>query len=588
MARLEVREGWRLTLVYTETIKVEDKVSGSVKAARTRLAEMCTTMDSAQGLAASLSKEFAFIGAAAGGIAVGIGAAAFKVAEFAIEASGAKTKMLSMFDALGEGKITGQQVDDLLDNMRDKLGVTKDAMVPFAQAFVTLGVTGETQLEKLVTAAASAGAMAEGGGDAFVTMFKKIQTSADLGQALKIPVKGLGSLAAMGLNVTDIAKKMGVGADSLGAKLKAGLSPDDARAFGDAMQVALVEKGAKPLATMANSAHNLAKLGLEYLGDLFEDLGKDIAPFMAAVKELFGLIDSKSTASGRALKEGIGVFFKEAFAAATKVVPYVKMFLLDIVILGLRAYISLKPLSETFDSMGTVAKYTATNIEELANKFVTSDLAMQGLKMTLEFIVYALGAVVAIIGIGIAITGAFVAAFVALSGAAFQVGEAIGTFLKDSVAALGEWVKAGPQAATDFIQGLANGLANGAGLVIDAAKSLGNAAIGSVKDALGIHSPSTVMIEAGQFTGEGFAQGMEATVPDVHDAAGSLGGAAAPVMATPPPDASASGAGGGVTVIVEPGAIVLSGGSGASASELTESAVSLLFERCALAAGLGT
>jgi hypothetical protein len=43
---------------------------------------------------------------------------------------------------------------------------------------------------------------------------------------------------------------------------------------------------------------------------------------------------------------------------------------------------------------------------------------------------------------------------------------------------------------------------------------------------------------------------------------------------------------GGVTVTIEPGAIVIQGGSGESVSELTEQAVAMIFERIALAQGL--
>src|SRR5262249_4898417 len=152
------------------------------------------------------------------------------------------------------------------------------------------------------------------------------QLAAQTGQGLKIPLKGLGSLAEMGLTVNDIAQQMGISAKALGAQLRAGSA--DAKKFGDALTDALIKKGAGPLERLSASWENMSKKLSQSFNDMFKDI--DVGPFLEAVKSLFDIFDSKTNPSGAALKAGIGGFFKEVFATATKVVPLVKHFLLDL------------------------------------------------------------------------------------------------------------------------------------------------------------------------------------------------------------------------------------------------------------------
>jgi hypothetical protein len=87
------------------------------------------------------------------------------------------------------------------------------------------------------------------------------------------------------------------------------------------------------------------------------------------------------------------------------------------------------------------------------------------------------------------------------------------------------------------------------------------------------------MMKLGAFSAEGFAQGVEGGGARVASAGEGLAIQAAKTAA--PTAASA----GGLTVNVMAGAIQIAGGAG-SALELTEEAVTLLFERIALEQGL--
>lgn len=61
----------------------------------------------------------------------------------------------------------------------------------------------------------------------------------------------------------------------------------------------------------------------------------------------------------------------------------------------------------------------------------------------------------------------------------------------------------------DIIQGIVDGLLNLAGDVFDAAKELGKSLWDGFKSFLGIHSPSTLMMEAGQYAAQGAIDGVD-------------------------------------------------------------------------------
>lgn len=74
-------------------------------------------------------------------------------------------------------------------------------------------------------------------------------------------------------------------------------------------------------------------------------------------------------------------------------------------------------------------------------------------------------------------------------------------------------------AGINMMSGLVSGINAMRGAVMAAASSIAASAAAAVNSALKIHSPSRVMIESGQFAGEGLARGMAATAGIVQKAA---------------------------------------------------------------------
>jgi phage-related protein len=532
-------------------------VKGAIAGVTDSIASMAKLLDLAvpglgQAVAAVIQIAGGLVGITAGLIKSGV--------EFAISSSEAKQQMLGLFQAMGGGIVTGEQTEAMIDGLKDKFGIAKDSMIGWTNALHAMGVTDLATIEKSLLATASAQALVtKGGAEAFQDLTKKIQTFVQTGQGLKLPLKGLGSLASMGLTVADVASKMGVSAEALAGQLKAGTA--DAAKFGDAMQTALIEKGKGPLEKFAASSKNISKLLSESFGDMFEDI--DVGPFMAEVKSLFDIF-SQGKESGKTMKAGIGGFFKEVFATLTKVVPMVKHFLLDMVIYGLKAYIAVKPIVQAIKDFATSA--TGASI--------------------ISTVLSSVWEVLKVIGVTIAVVVvAVMALWAAMIIVSTAVWTAVGAFLglvAEAGGALTGWIASAATAAYDFVAGLVGGIAAGASQVIGAVKGLASSATGAFKSALGIASPSKVMAGLGGHTGAGFAEGLEDTGPDVHAAASGVAGAAVEGASSgggaPAGGASLGGANINVTVMID--------GAGKSAMEITEEMVASVFERMAIGAGV--
>lgn len=502
------------------------------------------------------------------GVAAAVAAATVAVAAFALQAVEAREKTLTLFDALGEGKITGKQVGAALDELSDKTGQTRAQLEPLAKAFLTMGITGEAQLKALTLAAASAGAIAEDGAQHFTTLYEKIIAAGDAGK--KMPIKQLEKqLQGVGLNLNDLAAQMGITKEALEKGLTSGKIKADKLA--QALQDAATKKGGGPLAEQGKTIGQIWSKFLEDITKMFEGLKPVIDPFLDQVKSLFSIF-GQAKPSGQAMKSGIQGALELIFKTATKVVPYIKHFLLDVVIYSLKAYIAAKPLIQTlkdaFSSKGDADEYS-TALREVGGALMT--VLNAGIKLIVA------------IGNGIA---------------AYERAKA----------ALTSWSNSASDAASNFISGLVSGISNGYNSVVSAVKGLADKAKTAFKDALGIKSPSKEMAIAGGAMSEGAALGVKAKSPLLEKATDDVAGQAlaafagpaqAPIPASAPAMQGAAGANGsqgqaganaaasgGSRIDVGGVTINLPSGTTGGAAELTEQAIALVFERIALSQGL--
>ena len=81
-----------------------------------------------------------------------------------------------------------------------------------------------------------------------------------------------------------------------------------------------------------------------------------------------------------------------------------------------------------------------------------------------------------------------------------------------------DWLSIGK----NIIQGIANGISNAAGIIVDAAKNAAQSAFNAAKDFLGIASPAKKGIYLGEMLDAGFALGIDRNKSLVDDAINNL------------------------------------------------------------------
>jgi len=467
----------------------------------------------------------------------------YEGSKLALEATDASEDMKILFGALSDGAFSGEDAVKMLDDLSHQTGKTRAALAPLAQAFMAMGIRDLPKLNQALLASASASALAgEGGADAFKTLTAKIQEAVEAGKGLKLADKQLANLYKTGISVADVAKKMGVSQEELTKQLSKGTA--NARAFGDALQAAIIEKGAGPLEHFANNLGQILDIAKQRATDLFifGPAQTGIDNFLSGLKDMLSIFDVAKP-SGQALKAAITGALNSIFQAAAKVFPYIKKFALDLVIVGLKIYIAFKPVVAKFKELfsgKTAGDVFGTMLVRCANMLIiVGEAAARGAMMILKIV---------------------------------EVWQTVSAALSNA-----------ESIGSNFIAGLVAGITGGLGDVVSAASGIGQAAEGALKSALGIASPSKVMLEAGAHTAGGFAKGIAAGTGAVADAGSGMGAAASAGPSAAAPASGASNSSKSITIDV--GGIHIDG-SGKSASEITEEMVSTIFERMALQVGL--
>ena len=108
-------------------------------------------------------------------------------------------------------------------------------------------------------------------------------------------------------------------------------------------------------------------------------------------------------------------------------------------------------------------------------------------------------------------------------GAAF---ETIAPYLKNAVNGVRDWInglKEADNVPKYIIDGLKNGLKNGIDGVVTIVKELGRKIIDTIKDVLGIHSPSKEFFDIGMYTMQGFVEGLRNGAQAIWDAIKLIG-----------------------------------------------------------------
>lgn len=526
-----------LTAQLESMPKVTDTAGSSFKALATEIGAIAGPIVAVAGAVATLVGGFAALTIAG--------------ASLAIEAGEARDQLVTMFDALGDGPGAGEATIAMLDGLEGQLGQTRDKLAEWTQRFEALGVTDLSGIQYQLQATGAAFAiMGDKGANAYEKLQGKIQTAIETGAKIKIADKGLAALADTGANVADVAVKMGISTAELRGQLKKGTV--DAQTFGDALSEAIIEKGQGPLENLRTDLGTITAHAHESFTKLFE--GIDSEPFKVGLADLVGIMD-QGTASGDALHWGIKSLLDEAFKLGTEALPVVKHFFLETIDEALVLYIALKPAIRLFNDLGGAAVWIEPIGIQL--KFVG-----QMLLTNIEYTVRLVGFLAKLANINIASFG--------------SIGSNAATGVADGV-------RGGKEKVTVASMNMAAGVEDGAAKRLE------------------VHSPSRVGIRIGEHFGAGMAGGVHQSGRAVERASYGVGERMAeaprlgfaPVVAqtsarsasAAPADSPYASREGGGPITVNVGGLHFQGHEQQSAAELTEVAVSTMFERYAAQVG---
>ncbi len=260
------------------------------------------------------------------------------------------------------------------------------------------------------------------------------------------------------------------------------------------------------------------------LKQLDPEVFKDAAVRVAEARGEIGSLSAGAREAGDVFDSIAEVSFAEIF----KDFDLGKLFgpLLSLVQPALDAIIPLiTELVEGFgEGLGEVLPIIEENLKFIGDLFGEVTGEGTGFKDVIRGVGRALGVVIGIIGAALAGIAALIAIVVAVK-------VAFNNFA-NSVLELGK----------NIVSSLVNGIKNAGPAAVGALKDVVNSAVNAAKSALGIASPSKVFEELGEFSAEGFAQGIAGQAGNVQ---GVSAGALSPGPAV---TAAAGGVGGGVNV----------------------------------------
>lgn len=260
--------------------------------------------EAASGLAQTLDLLYPGLGqvtAAAVRTAGAVGELAAGLVDTALEVTEFNERTEATFEALGEGPGAGKATLGFLNEMATQLPQSRKQLAEWTEQFEAMGETDLGALKDDIMATASAQAiMGDKGATTYQELTKRVNVAIEAHSGLKLAERSLKQLYDAGINVTDVAGRMGVSVTTLKAQLKSGTA--DAEKFGEAMRASLLEKGEKPLEAMGNKLGTLKTKLSETIGHLFDDV--DTSPILDAIKSVIDLGD-QGEPSGQQLKAGI-------------------------------------------------------------------------------------------------------------------------------------------------------------------------------------------------------------------------------------------------------------------------------------------
>lgn len=489
-----------------------------------------------------------------------------EMVEMAIESGEAVRRLKESLGTLvGGGEEAGAAVLGMLRDLEKEVPQSEAQIGAWARQLEAAGVTDMSRLRESIKAIAGAEALVEGGGTRLQTVLAQLNEASVKGTKVRFSAS---MLAGTGVTEEELLANLGMTPQAINLARKQGTLTGTQLA--DAMVKAVNAKSAGPLAAQMGEISTMAVKAKDAVRRLFEDI--DTGPLAEGMKEAFSVLDTAQP-SGVVLRDTLTGAFKAIFGAAGKVFSMLKDGFLHIIIWGLEAAIALKTVHRWFANEFPAALNRWMPAVVAASAFIGTLLVASlyaAIAGVVTWAVTTIPAAIVATGIWIASMAAAAVATIAATWPILAIAAAVALVAVGIYELVRHWPEiktffvnlatGALEAAGNFVQGFVNGIRNGVGLVIDAVKNMGTAAWTALKGALGIHSPSTLMMTAGLQTSEGFAKGITSGEGHVEQAAIGMSTAAylpAKDGARGSPGADGASAGGGQSMVFNFGGVTV-------------------------------
>jgi len=514
------------------------------------LAGSATEMSFAMGPATTILKAYGAALAFVVGAFIAGGALAIAAASF-------KKETLASFTALTGSAKVGAEALATIRSLEASVPEAESTLAERAKGLLAQGLDPKALKASLLDISNVAAVLGEQGADKITGIIEKTLTSGKF----KLMPK---SLVGTGVTEAALAAELHLTPAAFEKMMKLGLIGADKGL--NALHAVIDKKMGGAAAEKVNTLGGLTNKLKDNLMHIFEDV--KIQPFVDGLAGIVKLFDT-STSSGKTFKWIVESIFNKGFKEGGGILLGVKHLIQDIIIGGLRLYISMKPAIATFKGLWASAKKS----EDLKN-------AVIGVAVVVGVLV---GGVLLAAGVMMAFGIATVAV---IAGVALGLGWVLSKIVKFGLFVahhLGTWKQMAKDKVAGFINGLIDGITKGIGAVKKAVTKLAAILPKTLGEKLEIHSPSRVGERQGEQYPEGVAIGIEkgsgrvsSAAVGVADRAAGGGGASA-----------GGGRGGGGGIRIDKLEINNAGvGSAGDAIELTATAIEKVLEKIALKEGL--
>lgn len=415
------------------------------------------------------------------------------------------------------------QIATVLGQVGNFVGATTPAIQSFTKTLLTLGADGAKNLnllskpilvfansfDQMIGRVSQSGALqkAFGGlsqvlgslGDAFTKLFESgINSMGQLGGPISTLVSGLAnSFTAMMPALTGFSGAIGNILGSLGTAIAPAI-----QAISGPLQGVFDTLGRLVSSNIATLGPTFTQIGTA-LGTGLQSALTAIQPMLPGLMNTFQQMASAIGDKLTQVLPQLATSFGQLAGSLAQIAPTV-----------------LQSVAQAFTAMAPALPNLVSALPPLANAFAgfltsVTPLVPQLSALATQF-VSMLPSLTPIAGAAMSV----VSALSSLASGALAAASSVAQFASgviSTVSALGPRIKGAvsgfatllTQAGKDLIQGLINGIESMVGGAIAAAKHLADQVAGAVKGALGIHSPSRVFKQLGQYTAQGFQTGLE-------------------------------------------------------------------------------